>query len=66
MTGNRSATQMVDTLVEHRLNCAPSLFRCFSLTHETKYKTNVTLHKKLCWFKTFNNIRYYCLLYRTT
>jgi len=40
MTGNRSATQMVDTLVEHRLHCAPlhsSDF--FILTHETKYKT---------------------------
>ena len=23
MTGNMSATQMVDTLVEHRLSCAP-------------------------------------------
>jgi len=47
---------MVDTLVEHRLNCAHSLLRCFSLTHETKYKTNVTLQKKLCLFKTFNFI----------
>jgi len=23
MTGNRSATQMVDTLVDYRLNCVP-------------------------------------------
>ena len=52
MTGNRSATQMVVSLVEHRCNCAPvpspGRFVCiYSLTHETKHQTNITLQQKL-------------------
>ena len=45
MTGNMSATQMVDTLVEHRLSCAPFTLQIVLINKRNKVLNNVTLQK---------------------